>query len=283
MGVRRRPPLSPLNSPESTGELKRLSLFLSQEVSEEFTLSNSSLSFPLSVSSSPLTPSVLSCEGSVQSSSIDLIQGTFCARSEGYEDSTGRREELREFFRDLKYYVEQAGYLFSREEKRFLWSFALRHYRKFKSAYKLVRAYLRLIKHERGWCGLTGHLLLEKRGEEIVSVSRVPHSCGSVVCEYCNVRQSRKRLAKVLPFLRSVIEEGRGLTFITLTVPNSFDIFENVSALSKGFRKLYLMKFGERAWKEIKKEFYKECREYYRNLRKNYSTNKTHQNHLQHA
>ncbi len=275
MGVRRKPSLTPLNSPNpQKGESGRLSLFPESQVSQEFSLSNSSLS-PLSVSSSSIanqsfcnTPSVLSCEGSVQSSSIDLIQGTFCARNEGCEDSTGEREELREFFRDLKYYVEQAGYLFSREEKRFLWSFALRHYRKFKSAYKLVRAYLRLIKHERGWCGLTGHLLLEKRGDEISGVSRVPHSCGSVVCEYCNVRQSRKRLAKVLPFLRSVIESGRELSFITLTVPNSFDIFENVSALSKGFRKLYLMKFGERAWKEIKKEFYKECREYYRNLRK---------------
>jgi len=200
-------------------------------------------------------------------SGIEFIKGTFCARS-GDTGYRGKNEELREFLVSLKEEVERAGYVFSRGELGFLWSFVLKYRKRIKSPYKLVRAYVRLMRHEKGWCGFTGHLLLEKRGGEIVSVSRVPHSCGSVVCEYCNVRQSRKRLAKVLPYLRSVIQSGKRLSFITLTVPNSFDISENVSALSGGFRRLYLMKLGERAWADIRREFARECVSYYRNLRK---------------
>ena len=98
MRDRRNPSLSSLTPNPQKGESGRLSLFPESQVSQGFSLSNSSLS-PLSVSSSPLSPSVLSCEGSVQSSSIDLIQGDNCARNVD--------EELVEFLRELKRLVQE--------------------------------------------------------------------------------------------------------------------------------------------------------------------------------
>ena len=279
MGVRRRPSLPALNSPNPQGELKRLSLFPSQ-VSEEFSLSNSSLS-PFSVSSSSIAnqsfcnSSVLSfgesCSalegGGESSSSVEFIKGDYCARFSG--------EEVRDFLKELKRLVreeEEKGALYlTPEEKRALWRVAVQGWKQIKKPSKLLRALRRL--RRLPVCGSSGHLLVGVQNGEVVGFKRATHSCRSVHCPYCQVRESRKTLAKYVGWLKEQVERGIPLTFITLTVKSSHDVFEVVERLTKGFRRLYLMKiFGKRSWEQISREFARECLKYYRNLiKKGYS------------
>ena len=263
MRDRRNPSLLSLTPNPQKGESGRLSLFPESQVSQGFSLSNFSLS-PLSVSSSPLSPSVLSCEGSVQSSSIDLIKGDNCARNVD--------EGVVEFLRELKRLVqeeEEGGSLyFTSEEKRALWRVAVRGYKQIKKPSKLLRAFRRL--RRAPYCGSSGHLLVGVQNGEIVGFKRATHSCRSVHCPYCQVRESRKTLAKYVDWLQEQLDNGVPLTFITLTVKSSHDVFEVIEKLVKGFRKLYLMRiFGKRNWEQISREFARECLQYYRNLIKN--------------
>jgi len=58
------------------------------------------------------------------------------------------------------------------------------------------------------------------------------------------------------------------VVFATLTIKNGWDIKERVDFAFKSLTKLYELKiFGKRKWKEIKKAFFEELKEYRRNLK----------------
>ncbi len=229
-----------------------------------FSQNQSKDSFP-SLSSPPLAPVISDQSFSFGESeggrSIDLIQGDNCSKTE--------REGLRAFLVSLKELVreEEEGekLLFTAEAKRALWRVAVRGWKEIRSPNKLLRAYKRLLRSR--FCGSSGHLLVGMRGGEIVEFKRATHSCRSVLCPYCQNRESRKRLSKVIGWFKREIERGSPLSFVTVTVPSDFDVFKVIKRLTEGFRRLYLMRiFGKRNWEKIAKEFFKECKAYYQNL-----------------
>ena len=174
------------------------------------------------------------------------------------------------FLQKLKVLVKEElydrGVRVSREDLKAIWEVGVRRHEYIGGPLKLVRAYKRLRK--RNTCGRTGHIVIgvdEERGE-IVEVKRANHSCRSVLCPYCQVRESRKRLSRVLSWFSHLLESGEQLSFITLTIPSSPDIFAHIAHLKRAFERFYQMRIGVRAWEEISREFYVELRRYARHL-----------------
>ena len=71
-------------------------------------------------------------------------------------------------------------------------------------------------------------------------------------------KEALKKLPKSVP-----------VVFATLTVKNGFDVHERVDFAYKSLTRLYELKiFGKRKWKEIKKAFFRELKEYRQNLKR---------------
>jgi len=251
---RRNPSLSPFTpSPQElpNGELP---LYLSEK-------SSLSISSPLLSSSCDFSFSDVQGSGD-GGHSVDLIKGDNCSKSgEG---------GLRAFLSELKSLVsalEEEGRLFlTDKEKRALWRVAVQGWKQIKKPSKLLRGLSR--SRKRVFCGSNGHLLVGVKEGEVVGFKRANHSCRSVLCPYCQVRESRKRLSQVLKWFIRESERGTALTFITITVPSSHNVFEAVERLTQGFRRLYLYRIcGKRNWEKLSAEFFRECRAYYRKLR----------------
>ena len=118
-------------------------------------------------------------------------------------------------------------------------------------------------------CGITGHLVVgyNQADDRTFGVYH-PHSCGSIFCPYCSKRKRIKVLGKYRDLLLDWAKRKR-LAFATLTVRNELDIEEAVEKLNRGLKKLYRLKiFRPRVFKRVKKLFYEELREYWRNLKK---------------
>ncbi|NPA72967.1 MAG: protein rep [Gammaproteobacteria bacterium] len=118
-------------------------------------------------------------------------------------------------------------------------------------------------------CGRLGHLVVgvDELTGEIVKLKRANHSCRSVHCPYCQVRESRKRLSTILTWFSHLLDAGERLSFITITIPSSHNIFEHIAQLKKAFERFYQMRIGRRAWEQISEEFFAEVKSYVLNLR----------------
>jgi len=259
------PPISPTKEERESREAlpNTPTLFDYPERSEKASLSEN----PTSESSySEFT--FLEDEGGA--SSIDLIKGDISDGRKGGEFFSGEKRELYEFLRELKVLVceESENFYFTSEDLRALWRVGVRGYKQIRKPRKLIRALKRL--RRKDTCGLTGHLVVgvDKETSMIVKLKRANHSCRSVHCPYCQVRESRKRLSSVLSWFSHLLESGERLSFITITIPSSHNIFEHIAHLKLAFERFYQMRIGRRAWEQISKEFFEELEEYALNLRK---------------
>ena len=118
-------------------------------------------------------------------------------------------------------------------------------------------------------CGSTGHLAVGFNIEtQEVEGFYHPHSCGSLFCPYCS---KRKRIQILRPYkeLLKRYETHEVKVFITTSIRNGFDIHERVEVLSKSLTRLYELKiFGKRKWREVRKAFFEELKEYRENLKR---------------
>jgi len=104
-------------------------------------------------------------------------------------------------------------------------------------------AYKKLMKYPE--CGKHGGVMVgyDYRKEEVVDLILNPISCNSVHCRYCQWRHSRSRLSEVVSYFARELEEGRQLTFITLTVRSTHDIGEAVRLSKRLMERFYQLRF----------------------------------------
>ena len=138
---------------------------------------------------------------------------------------------------------------------------------------QVENAYYRVVGRDR--CGSHGSLLVGFREsalsgvgvEDIAGVIYQPHSCGSVLCPYCQWRHSRKRLSEVLTYLKEALRKGEPLTFITLTVKSTHDSFEAVREAKRLITKLYQFRInGKRNRERLHEAVMRELGEFLANL-----------------
>jgi len=264
------PPFLPTKEErESLSALPNTPLLFEYPESEKSSLSENLTSE--SFGSSSVSEEFTFCEESPESDiSIDLIKGDISDGRRGGEFLSGEKRELYEFLRELKGLVceESENFHFTSEDLRALWRVGVRGYKQIRKPRKLVRALKRL--RRKDTCGLTGHLVVcvDKETSMIVKLKRANHSCRSVHCPYCQLRESRKRLSSVISWFSHLLESGERLSFITITIQSSHNIFEHIAHLKLAFERFYQMRIGRRAWEQISKEFFEELEEYALNLRK---------------
>ena len=218
--------------------------------------------------SPPLSCAISDSPATQGGESIEFIQGDNCSRSVG-QGEKAESDKVSDFVREVEErfnsLVDEGRLFLSEKEKEAILKVAKQGALYGLTVGRLERALLRL--RRRKSCGQHGHLLVGVRDGEIVEFKRANHSCRSVHCPYCQVRESRKRLAKLMEWFLDRVYSGKTLSFITITVKNSHNIFEVVNRINVGFRKLYQFRiFGKRNWAELRREFAKECLNYYRNL-----------------
>jgi hypothetical protein len=191
---------------------------------------------------------------SVSGSSIDLIKVDNSSRNPaewGDEEWEALFNSFNVFFGD----------------REFLRSYILKNFKRAGDVRKIIRAYLRL--KRLNTCGTTGHISAVFRENRLEKVKLVPHRCGSVHCAYCNFYDSRKRMRQVSAYYETLIAQGCDLSFITLTIQNSFDVFEAIERARKALQRLYQFRlFGKRNWVRVVREFRRETLKYYRALRR---------------
>jgi len=251
------PPLLPEEERESLSALPNTPTLFDYPVSSE----KSSLSENPTSESSYSEFAFLEDEGGV--SSIDLIQVDNSSKNpEESDEGGGSPFEWSE--EDWEALFNSFNVFFS--DREFLKSYILKRYEKVGNVRKIIKSYLRLKRLSS--CGKSGHISAVFEQNKLKKVKLVPHRCNSVHCSYCNFYDSRKRMRQISAFYESLLAEGRELSFITLTIPNTFDIFEAVERAKKSLQRLYQFRLlGKRNWVKVVRLFRRETLKYYRALR----------------
>lgn len=125
------------------------------------------------------------------------------------------------------------------------------------------RAYQKLKKYPE--CGKSGGIRFgyDYKQGEVVDLILHPISCNSIHCPYCQWRHSRRRLSEIISYFTKALSQGEKLTFITLTIPSTFEIGEAVAKSKKLIERLYQFRFrGKRIRERLKTLFLEELVSY---------------------
>ena len=131
------------------------------------------------------------------------------------------------------------------------------------SFYKVKASYRKLQRFPE--CGKHGGVIVayNYEKEEVEDLKLHPISCDSVHCPYCLFRHSRKTISETVSALKEHLKKGRFLTFITLTLPSTHNIFEAVRLAGKFITSLYQRNFrGPNVSKKLRELFVEELVSY---------------------